>query len=143
MKLYLTSKTYCIPLTWAEWDILNCREKEHDILNYNKPFVFYPTTWNFPNKELIDSYEWNGHFGANVFFRVETKAGTQAEVNLMRHLQKILKPTPEYIMGLHQGASGADMVLPKKLTRLKRAIFEAAYNTGQQVGTAALENERN
>jgi hypothetical protein len=144
MKLHLTSKTYCLPLTWAEWDMLQCRENEYDDVTFKIKAPFFPESWKFPNKELIDDYEWNGHFGANIFFRVEVKPRIQAELDLVRFLQRYLKPTAEYIMGLHQGESGANMVMPSKLTRYKRAVFEAGYNTGQRVGVKkALEEERN
>ena len=144
MKLYVTAKDICIPLTWAEWDMLRCREDEYDELNHNKPYVFICDTWKFTNSDLIDNWEWNGHFGANIFFRAESKEGTCAEMDAMRFLQKYVKPIPEYIVGLHQGESGADMVMPSKLSRFKRAVFEAGFDTGQRVGVKkALEYERN
>lgn len=85
MKIEITSVNVCIPLTSRQWTILRRREDAHD--NRTEKYVFYPDTWDFPNKDNVFNWEWNGHFGRNIFFTA--KAG--AEKDVLVFLKKLLK----------------------------------------------------
>jgi hypothetical protein len=86
MKVEITSVNCCIPLTETQWNVLRRKEDAHDNRTHGN-YVFLPTTWDFPNKEKITKWEWNGHFGRNIFFTAEVGA----EKNVLTFLQKYLR----------------------------------------------------
>lgn len=88
MEVHITSVNCCIPLTQKQWEILHRREKAFDKRERNNPaIVLFQTTWDFPKKDKVHSWEWNGHFGRNIFFTAEDGA----EKEVVKFLQKFLK----------------------------------------------------
>jgi hypothetical protein len=85
MKVEITSLNCCIALTERQWEILRKKENAHD--EKSREYKFFPSTWQFPNSDKVDDFEWNGHFGRNVFFR----AMNGAEKDVLAFLQKYLK----------------------------------------------------
>lgn len=85
MKLEVTSINCRIPLTERQWEKLRVLEDEHD--EKTEKYVFFPSLWNFPKCEHITNWEWNGHFGRNIFFT----ACKGAEKNVLIFLRKLLK----------------------------------------------------
>lgn len=131
MKAVRTSSTFAVSLTWAEWDILDALEKAHD--NEDKPYKYYPETWEFPMKDKIDDYEWNGHFGLNIFFRAEPGA----EKHFVKFLKSLLdaKRYPVYLKGLSLGESGADEPETEEGTSfLDEQLMSSGWRTGKRIG---------
>ena len=86
MNIEIISVNCCIPLSERQWRILRQREDAHDNRTNGK-YIFYPTTWDFPDKDKISRWEWNGHFGRNIFFTAQDGS----EKNVLTFLKKLLK----------------------------------------------------
>lgn len=86
MKIEIISMNCCIPLSEYQWKILRRREDAYNN-RISGRYIFYPETWDFPNKDKISRWEWNGHFGRNIFFTAEEGA----EKNVLIFLKNLLK----------------------------------------------------
>lgn len=86
MKIEISSVNCCIPLTERQWQILRRREDAHDNRTTGK-YVFFPTTWNFPNKDDVLNWGWSSHFGRNIFFT----AKNGAEKDVLNFVKNYLK----------------------------------------------------
>lgn len=79
MKAYITSRSYCVPLTPVQWEKLNAINKRGD------------DRWEKVSATLTrlgaERIEYNGHFGRNIFFTLE-KA---------RHLTRVLKAVQKFV----------------------------------------------
>jgi hypothetical protein len=122
MKATRTASQFFVELSWAEWDHLRAFEDACE--------GFLPDSWKFSQRDKIDSFEWNGHFGTNFFFRAEPGAENQ----MVQFLRRYLKPTAIYTNGLEQGKNGADLACPEGISELDQALLLAGYERGQRVG---------
>lgn len=84
MKVEVTALDCCIALTEAQWNKLRKMEDAH--FEKTEKYVFFPSTWKFPQCENVIKWEWNGHFGRNIFFT----ASDGAEKYALAFLKKLL-----------------------------------------------------
>jgi hypothetical protein len=78
MKYNVTQYSICVPLTNKQWEKL--MKKENDYWHNGKPDLITP-----PLKKVgADRIDFNGHFGRNIFFNVES-------LDIMPEVMKCLK----------------------------------------------------
>lgn len=82
MKAHVTQIHYCVPLTQSQWAELNRLDDEgndrwEEIASKMK-------------KAGADNLEYNGHFGSNIFFSVETAVQLP---RVLKCIEKLVKPS--------------------------------------------------
>ena len=114
LKLILQTSNWSIPLTWAQWAILEIK---------------YENEERFPQRIYkdfnVEKFDFNGHFGRAVFFQA-----TAADARkFKKYLSKYLETPESYKFGFKHGESGADC--ESDYAFIEKEFYEAGWEDGR------------